>query len=418
MLSCVFVSFLNRINVPAWALNRYVLWGFFIGVHLIVMKGPLENGRAFGDVNTVYRIWSEQAVTQAHVVGLHEEWVYPILAMVPMVLAHVINIGDYTISWLVLIVSLNALTFALLLHKKKHRNLVAALWWVAFLFLIGPIAFGRLDGISAALAIIGVVICAQHKAFATVLFTVAAWIKIWPGAFVVALLIAVRQKAIIVFAAAIVSFTVLAISLLLGGANYVMTFITMQTGRMIQIESPIATPWMWMARAGIGQSAPYYDTVLYTYQVTGVGTDFAAFAIDIIFVLATLLVVTLGLLAHKKGYAYESLLPELSLGIIAAFIAFNKVGSPQFAMWLTAPVILGIMLQGRRFQYPAVFVACIGALTQLVFPTFFGNIVYLEFFPLVVLTIRNALYMTVFVWSVVRLWQGFKSVSQRSLVQD
>jgi len=41
----------------------------------------------FGDVSAVYLFWAEQALTGGNKVGIDEPWVYPVAALVPMVLA-------------------------------------------------------------------------------------------------------------------------------------------------------------------------------------------------------------------------------------------------------------------------------------------------------------------------------------------
>ncbi len=51
-----------------------------------------------------------------------------------------------------------------------------------------------------------------------------------------------------------------------------LSFITQQTGRGVQIESPIATFWMWDAfRGRIGGSSLYYDSAILTYQLQRAG---------------------------------------------------------------------------------------------------------------------------------------------------
>ena len=58
----------------------------------------------------------------------------------------------------------------------------------------------------------------------------------------------------------------------------------------------------------------------------------------------------------QRGALVAELLAPLSLALVSAFIAFNKVGSPQYMTWLAVPIILGIATQsmghGRSFPCP------------------------------------------------------------------
>ena len=60
----------------------------------------------------------------------------------------------------------------------------------------------------------------------------------------------------------------------------------------------------------------------------------------------------IGIRAVRRGAPVTRILPELSLALVAAFIAFNKVGSPQYVTWLAAPVVIGLVYQGRGFRTP------------------------------------------------------------------
>ena len=57
-----------------------------------------------------------------------------------------------------------------------------------------------------------------------------------------------------------------------------------------------------------------------------------------------------------------------SFALTAALIVFNKVGSPQFMTWLVAPIVLGLVLDRRRWRSVAVFALVVAALTQSVYP--------------------------------------------------
>src|SRR5690606_33003198 len=74
------------------------------------------------------------------------------------------------------------------------RRRRAAWFWTAALLLLGPIALYRIDAITVPVAIAGGVWLAQHPRLGAALLTAGAWIKIWPGAVVVAAIAAGRRS--------------------------------------------------------------------------------------------------------------------------------------------------------------------------------------------------------------------------------
>ena len=103
------------------------------------------------------------------------------------------------------------------------------------------------------------------------------------------------------------------------------------------------------------------------------------------------------------------MLSPLSLDLVTALIAFNKVGSPQFISWLAVPIILGL---GARvagssvpFRVPAVITLVIAALTQVLYPYLYVYLLNLNTVLLIVITARNALYFVLLAWAIGELWQ-------------
>src|SRR5690606_783327 len=119
---------------------------------------------------------------------------------------------------------------------------------------------------------------------------------------------------------------------------------------------------------------------------------------------AVLAVTALGIRVARAGAADPRLFPLLALGLVTAMIAVNKVGSPQFACWLAVPVIAGLV-GARAFRAPAAMVLAIAALTQVVYPYLYDQLVALAPWMLVVLTLRNALYLLLLGWTLRELWR-------------
>ncbi|MBK4347430.1 glycosyltransferase 87 family protein [Lacisediminihabitans changchengi] len=398
---------------PAWYTAPVLLWSAFVIVHFVLgllnLRAP---GYPLGDVSSVYTFWTDQAIVGHYWVGINGPWVYPILAIVPMLAARMFGMSEYSGVWLAMIMVLDAIAFAVIVGwGKRRQNSLVAWWWLGFLLLLGPIALGRIDSVTVPLAIVGVLLVASRPRLAAFILTIATWIKVWPAAIIVAIVISVRERAAVVVTGLITSVLIIAGALALGSGTNVFSFVTEQTGRGLQVEAPIATIWLWGATAGTGTTV-YYDTDLLTWQVRGAGVDVASAVTTPLMLLAFLVVAALGALAVRSRARVADILPALSLGFVAAFIAFNKVGSPQYITWFAVPVILGLATtaagSGRSFRVPAILSAVLAALTQVIYPYLYGYLLSLNPLMLTVITAKDLLLFVLLGWSMWALWREWR----------
>jgi hypothetical protein len=404
--------------------NPTALWSAFVIAHLwLGFLNLTAPGLPLGDVTLVYKFWAEQADYANYYVGIDGVWVYPVLALVPMVVAAVFGFASYASTWLSLIFVLDVVAFAALVGwRRPPRVMAVGWWWVAFLLLLGPIALGRIDSITVPVAVVAVLFIARRPRVASVLLTLAAWIKVWPVAIVAAVVIASRERRRVLVAAVITSALIIGTALALGSGANVFSFISQQTGRGLQVEAPISTVWMWMSYAHVPGAFPYYSQQILTYQVNGPGAPLAATLMTPVLVLAFAAVALLGVLAVRRSAPVPEVLPSLSLAFITAFIAFNKVGSPQYMTWLTVPVVLGLATaatgHGRSFTTPALLALVTGGLTQLFYPYLYVNLLELHPFLLADLTARNLLVVVLFGWSIRELWRLSRRSTQHEELVD
>lgn len=367
----------------------FVLISFWLG-----WQGYVAEAVPYGDVSFVYEFWAGQAAGGAGIVGIDSQWVYPAVALVPILLPLIAGPGLYPVGWIVLVSLLNAGAFAYLLYSAQgtQRNTLqrtAAWWWLVFMLLLGPIAVARLDSIVTPLAIVGLLTAVQRPAIAGALLAIATWIKVWPAALIAAVLVAMHKRKTVLISVLVTSAVVIAIAVILGGAANIFSFLGQQTTRGLQIEAPLATPFLWLAALHEQGYAVYYDTVILTFQVMGEGTGIAADLSSLLLGLGFVGTLLWGLLLHRRGSDSSHVLPAVALALTVVLIVFNKVGSPQYIGWLAAPIIAGLVLEQRRFIAPAVIALVLGALTQAFYPYFYGGLIDVKPFELSMLTLRN-----------------------------
>ncbi|HEX5858757.1 MAG TPA: hypothetical protein VFY91_11675 [Microbacterium sp.] len=386
--------------------RRVVLWGAFLLVHLgIAVLGWVQPNQPMGDVYFVYEPWSNRALNGGGIVGITAPWVYPQLALLPMVLAHGFAwIHSYTVGWAIFVTACDALAFGLLVGRGRSTGRTRAAWfWLVFLALVGPIGMYRIDAVTIPLAVAALLWLAHAPWAGSVLLAIGAWIKIWPAALILAGVIALRRRAVLVGGAAIVSGIVLGVIAIAGGASHALAFITEQTARGLQLEAPVSMFYVWRAAAGIPGSFIFYDRDILTFQVSGPNVDVVIALMTPLLVIAVAAVVALGAVKALRGAAFVTLFPPLSLALVLTLIVFNKVGSPQFEVWLIPPFVLWLVIDRRRAWPPASVALAIAALTQAVYPIAYYGLLIAEPFPVALLTARNALLIVLLAWSVVRL---------------
>jgi hypothetical protein len=385
-------------------ISSLVAASFLVHLWALTASKLFPDAISFGDLS-LYDYWAYQVDNGTGVYGLATEWVYPALAFVPIWIAGAINIVSYEISWLVLVFALNTAAVLLMVRPASNGKLFSgtyASWaFIAALFLLGPVAVSRIDSVSAALAIFGLVaISRKSTGLAAALFTVAGWIKIWPIALFAALVAAFQNRVKAFVVATLISAGVIAVGLVAGGTK-VLSFVSQQQERGIQIEAVMATPWMWLAK--FGSANLFFDDVVLTNQVSGAFVQELASIANYILFGALGITFFLAIRAVRAGRDRTQVFVLAALTGVLDLIVFNKVGSPQFMIWLAVVLVALVYFGINKSKLALVIGAAILLLTQLVYPIFYVELLGLETMPLGLLTLRNLLLVALLIWANLQL---------------
>jgi hypothetical protein len=356
------------------------VWATFGLVHaVLILENLFAPNGPLGDVQVTYPAWWIDALISGDYPGLTAPGVYPFLALVPIAIATE-GVG----AWFVLVVIVDAAALAFV----ARRSLTAAFVWLAFQLALGPIALGRIDAVTVALAIIAVTILERSPRVSGVLVAVATWVKVWPVAVGLA---AMRSARFASFATwSIGTAIALAVAGIVAGDRFsVFSFLSQQQGRGIQVEAVAATPWLWDAWAA-GQSVVTYSADIHTFEIVGSGTSLVAQVLTVAQVVA-LLAVGLALVANGRSATIASASFGYSLLVLVSLlVTTNKVGSPQFVSWFAVPLVAMVLANASRAT--AVLVALIGSvavLTHVIYPYAYFAFLELRTVPLVLVTVRN-----------------------------
>lgn len=382
------------------------MWVAFCLVHAVVIwLGFTDDHAASWDVDQLYRWWAGRTLAGGAFPGITEDWVYPPLAQLPILLVGATaGVIDYTLGWGLLVTVLDAAAFAMLVGRARSRGRVLAAWfWLAAILALGGVGMFRLDAVTVPLGIAGSLWLLGRPWLGSALLTAATWVKVWPAALLVAALVAGRRRLAVVGAAAAVSAAVVAAVVIGGGSAHLFGFVGDQTSRGLQIEAPVSAVYMVLAAAGVRGAWIFYDRELVTFQVTGPGVDVVIAAMTPIMILGMLAIAGIGAIKAWRGASFGSLFPSLAAALVLGFIVLNKVGSPQYMIWLAVPVVVGLALDRRRWRRPALLTLVILALTQLLFPFWYDALLVLQPSAVALLVARNVLVVVLFAWVVVRL---------------
>lgn len=383
--------------------------GFVANVWLI-WQGFTAPNSPMGDLQFAYQPWVDAVVGGGPWWGIERDWVYPYPAFLPMIVSELLTPGNLQVGWVVLraTLMLGLLAFMVLYRvsdeQALNRRYRAAYVWLGLSVALGSVVISRIDSVSVLLAVVGVLsLVAGAQTRASIWLTLAGWIKIWPIALFLPLVAASGRWRRNLVAAAAVSANILLVGFLAGGGSSMLSFVTGQTGRGIQFEAPVATPWVWLGVVGASDAGVYYNHPMMTFEVFG--SLVADVALWTTLVQFGALAITAGLvvLAYRAKADFGQIMAWGSLTATLDLIVFNKVGSPQFISWLAVPVMLGLLYGVPRWRATVAIVFAITVLTQAVYPYLYGPLLNLEVAPAAVLLTRNLLEIAALVYANVML---------------
>lgn len=381
-------------------------FSFVHAVFFVVFIRKFIGGIPHEDV-TLYSSWAYAGLDTGTWPGIDIDWVYPIGALGPIMAATVLGKQAYFLSWFAMTSVLNLATVLVLIRDSRSRGgWLAAYFWLAICLIMGPLVFSRIEGIAGPLVVIGLAYLSRRPIVAAALLAVATWIKVWPAAVVVAVLVASRKRLSVLITGMVVSAAFAALVLAKGGGQHLFSFWLAQGNRGMQLEAPLITTGLWNAVLHRGDYI-YVNYGIQTLEIWGPTAEAIVSWPNLLLAISGSIIAATLIVAQRRGADATQLLLCGSLSLVGALIVFNKVGSPQYMLWLAAIVAAGLAIDYKAWQLHAVVVLVLGVLTTLVYLLY--QDLYMNLSPGValILTLRNVLVVALFGLS---LWQVFRLV--------
>jgi len=358
-----------RTIVIGWLITRVLMLVVLAGLERFVV----------GDV-----FYYQRKINAMFTVGLDRTlYEYPTPVVWILWLPYGASLGNrvgYLVAFILLMLALDALFTYALWRSNDRRHDTAIDFWLIFVPLIGPLSYLRFDMLPAVLAG-GALLAARRKPWVTGALTgLGAAVKLWPALLIGAFLSYRADRRPVGIAFVVVGFGLALISLIFGGWSRLISPLTWQSGRGLQIESIWATPLM-LARAVRPDDWTVDMSRYQAYEIFGPGVA----AWITISNAATLLGLALIILLTVRAFRHDGSTPVAIGFVIVAIVAImtitNKTLSPQYLLWLGGPMAGLLVLrpgatpeERSAINRMAGQLLILALLTQLVYPLFYDSL--------------------------------------------
>lgn len=340
------------------------------------------------------------------------------------------RLDSFYIAFVVMCMLFDALFLALVLrgHQNNSRVFYAGWFWALFGTLAGQVFYMRLD-IFPALAVAAAAACiTRWPNLASAMLAFATTMKLWPGVLAAGLVGRfTKGKAwlrLVSFFAALVALC--AVTVFTRGWDRLISPLTYQGDRGLQIESIPATPFVYQAFFEPERWEMGYATSK-SFEIAGPGVEQAITWSTY----AMVAVVAFALLWALWRFLAGGWQPRSTIAFFAVMvlllIATNKVFSPQYIVWF-GPLLAVAIRQPKIEGTPkariairillwllALMTLAAAGLGTYVYPTkynFIWNDVGLEYSPVLALAIRNGLIVAMavlsLIWLAIETWRDAK----------
>jgi hypothetical protein len=395
----------------AWFAARIAAFAVF-GITVL-----LNRGNVFYDL-TFYGRWATKTLDGSRIPYADFAWEYPpaaLPAMMPPALLTwplpLLNLVPYALAWIAMVLVLDALITRALIARTGGRLAHPALQlWILGLPLLGALSWARFDLFPAAAALAAIVYAGSRRERVSGLAAgVGASLKLWPA--LLAPIQRTRRSAVAATAVAVGVVAAFAgITYALTGSSGFSQVLDYQSERGLQIESLAGLPLVWLHHLGVDGYTTGF--AFGAWEINGPGASTLADIATVVFLGGLALIG----LAHWRLMKVDAGRRGVALSAVALLLVSlvtNKVFSPQYVLWLFAAVVAAALLDPETWRPYVRPVLLLAALTHLVFPLFYGDVLYGAWIGLVVMTARDLLLLVLLVAVGLRLAREVATAKDR-----
>ncbi|MCS4489221.1 MULTISPECIES: hypothetical protein [unclassified Corynebacterium] len=289
----------------------------------------------------------------------------------------------------------------------------ASVFWSLFAPLLGAVYLYRLDLYPAAGVGIAALFLFSYPALTAVFIGWATMVKLWPGLLAVASVRGYRNtRTYIDIGVGAITLTVLTIAVLLrSGVWRLLTPLTYQGERGLQIESVVATPLLFRAAQPGSDEYELFYAASKSFEITGPAVSLALSIASALMLLTFLMALTFALVVFR----YDLWNPQLALSFMVSatsmLLVANKVFSPQYITWLGPMVAVAVVFCHRKLVSAiALLTLALAGLSHCIYPFHYADLFSSDnplAIGLVAIYLRNSLVVALMLismaWTIVEL---------------
>jgi len=380
----------------------------------------INRGNVFLDL-AFYGRWASNTLSAVAIPYADFKWEYPPAALPGMMPPALLsapfptwNYVPYTLAWVAMVLLLDAVILRTLVRRLGSDLKQPALQlWILGLPILGGLSWARFDLLPATAALAAVLYAGSRREVSSGLVAgLGACLKLWP--ILLAPIQRTRRRSLTAASVAVGFVVAIALTTFqLTGSTGFSQVLGYQSDRGLQIESLAALPLVWMHHLEIGGIDTRF--AFGAWEVTGAGVPMLARIATVVF-LASLVLVGLAHWRLMRVDAGRRGVAITAVTMMLVILVTNKVFSPQYVLWLIAVVVAAAALDPstwRPFVKPVLLLA---ALTHVVFPWFYGDVLFGAWFGLLVMTARDVVLVWLLVKVVRLLWTEVRSVRDREVL--
>ncbi|MCZ3388864.1 MAG: glycosyltransferase 87 family protein [Actinomycetia bacterium] len=322
-------------------------------------------------------------------------WEYPALARMALGSSLGLDISGYATVYLLLMLTFDLAFTIWLVRPRQQKRSPAGVWlWIATVPLLGVIPYTRYDMVVACIVALAVSWSGGRPRVAALLLSVAMALKLWPLLLLPLLVMRAqpseRRRVLAAGLAPWMAFEL--VGYLMWGARSLTAPWAWQRERGLQIESVIVGPLRLLH--------PGADPIEFRFnawETTSPGWLLAILAFVGLALVAAVLMASCRQLTQPRlpNRQADQIVASAAVLTIGILILTGKVFSPQYILWLIAPLAVSYAATKSRDVWLFALLAATCAATTYVYPVLYSQLIAGDALSWSVLQARNLLVILV-----------------------
>ena len=303
------------------------------------------------------------------------EYPVPVLWVLGLIALPARSVEDYVLLFGLAMAVLDAVFTIVLFRRGSMR---AVLFWIVFVLGFGGLIWFRYDMVPALVVGLAALYVTRHPKVAGALVAAGAALKLWPALLIAPLIgrhRAGRQR-MIWFGLTGAGLALLA--LVTSSPARLTSPLTFQSDRGLQIEAIPAT-WLMAQRVTLPGWRVEYSSHN-AFEIFGPGVETWLQVADLTMAVVVICALGMGLMAWLHRSLPADVLTLAMVAVVAGMLVANKTFSPQYLVWLAAPV--AALIVEAKSRWMTAVAATIGVLclvlawfTQQVYPVQYAGLI-------------------------------------------